>query len=152
MYLVVPYSLSRQQKTHAEVILNRFVLGEWGAIVVSQEIPAKLCKFRSVKHYAVNQPDLFVRGDQKSIHLGGILGRVTQLSPQNVSNVVHAFSRVSCQQLRQASNSAMVQPWVLYKVLMLFSCQGYNLPLFQNLVSRVESSRFVKKAVAWSFC
>ena len=58
-------------KTHAEVILNRFVLGEWWAIVVSQEIPAKLCKFMSVKHYAVKSTRFVCEGRSKnSIHLG----------------------------------------------------------------------------------
>lgn len=61
-------------KTHAEVILNRFVLGEWWAIVVSQEIPAKFCKFRSVKHYAVKSNQMCLWGEIKKLHSswGGI--------------------------------------------------------------------------------
>lgn len=49
----------------------------------------------------------------QTMHLLGdyLVDRVDELSPQNVSNVVHAFSRLSC----------------------------YNLPLFQNLVKRVAS-------------
>eukprot|EP00435_Cladocopium_sp_Y103_P034078 s412_g8.t1 len=56
---------------------------------------------------------LAVRKSQ-TMHLLGdyLVDRVDELSPQNVSNVVHAFSRLSC----------------------------YNLPLFQNLVKRVDGS------------
>jgi len=117
---------ARLQKTFLEVgapncssILNSYArLSECNPVVfhcLSRAIVHAEPETFEVHHISVimnSYAKCAVRKSQ-TMHLLGdyLVDRVTQLSPQNVSNVVHAFSRVSC----------------------------YNLPLFQNLVSRVAS-------------
>ena len=135
MYLVVPYSLSRQQKAHAE-ILNRFVLGE--ILVILARDSCKIVQIQVFEALCCKSTRCVCEG-RKTIHLRGYPGQGHTAEPTKCLQRGPCVLKGQLSAAKINSNPAMVLPCVLYKVLMLFSCcQGYNLPLFQNLVSRVD--------------
>ena len=71
MYLVVPYSVSRQQKAHAE-ILNRFVLGE--ILVILERDSCKIVQIQVFEALCCKSTR-FVCEDGKTIHLRGYPGQ-----------------------------------------------------------------------------